>query len=365
MAGLDEVPTPALLLDLDRLERNLRTMAERAAALGVRLRPHAKTHKCGAVARRQVELGARGLTVATLEEAHAFAAAGFEDLTWALPVPFSRIEEARHLAERVDLGLLVDSMEAVDRLEPAGFPFLVWLKIDCGYHRAGVDPALPSSEALARRLSDHPVLRFQGLLTHSGQAYAVPSPDQLAVVAEVERAIMADTAGRWRGAGIAIPAVSVGSTPAMSAARSLEGIDEARPGNYVFYDRMQVRLGSCSPADCAVSVLASVVSSPPGAGHAVVDAGALALSKDPGHPIDRGRGSLGDLWADHAAGTLDPDLRLVALSQEHGVLSGRRPVGDRVRILPHHSCLAVACFDRYHVVRGDEVVAVWPIDRAR
>ena len=365
MAGLDGLPTPALLLDLDRLERNLRTMAERAAALGVRLRPHAKTHKCAEVARRQLELGARGLTVATLEEARSFSAAGFEDLTWALPVPFSRIDEARHLAERVDLGLLVDSMEAVDRLESTGFPFLVWLKIDCGYHRAGVDPALPEAESLARRLAEHPLLRFQGLLTHSGQAYAAADRAELAAVAEHERATLVDAAARWRARGVRVPDVSVGSTPAMSAVRDLSGVDEARPGNYVFYDRMQVSLGSCSPADCAVSVLASVVSSPAGAGHSVVDAGALALSKDPGHPVDRERGSLGDLWADHAAGVFDPDLRLVALSQEHGVLSGRRSVGDRVRILPHHSCLTVACFDRYHVVRGDEVVAEWPIDRAR
>lgn len=365
MAALDGIPTPALLLDLDRLERNLRTMAERATGLGVRLRPHAKTHKCVEIARRQVELGARGLTVATLEEAQAFAAAGFTDLTWALPVPHSRLGEARRLAESVELGLLVDSMESADRLEAEGFPFLVWLKVDCGYHRAGVDPARRESEDLARRLADHPALRFRGLLTHSGQAYAVASPEERAAVAEVERATMVDTAVRWRSAGISVPAVSVGSTPAMTAARSLAGVDEARPGNYVFYDRTQVRLGSCSPADCAVSVLASVVSSPVGARHSVVDAGALALSKDVGHAADRARGSAADVWADHAAALLDPDLHLVALSQEHGILSGRRRVGERVRILPHHSCLTVACFDRYHLVRGDELLGTWPIHRAR
>lgn len=365
MTALDGVPTPALLLDLDRLERNLRAMAERAAGLGVRLRPHAKTHKCVEIARRQVELGARGLTVATLEEARALAAAGFDDLTWALPVPHSRIAETRALAEAVELGLLVDSMESVDRLEAESFPFRVWLKVDCGYHRAGVDPALPEAEALARRLAAHPVLRFQGLLTHSGQAYAVGSPDELPAVAEVERATVVEAAARWRAAGIPVPAVSVGSTPAMSAVRNLDGVDEARPGNYVFYDRTQVRLGSCSPADCAVSVLATVVSSPPGARRSVVDAGALALSKDAGHAADRARGSAADVWADHAAGVLDPDLHLVALSQEHGVLSGRRPVGERIRILPHHSCLTVACFDRYHLVRGDEALGTWPVHRAR
>lgn len=365
MAGLDSIPTPALLLDLDRLERNLAHMADRAAELGVRFRPHTKTHKCTEIARLQVAAGARGLTVATLAEARAFAAAGFHDLTWALPIPFSRVGEAVELARSVELALLVDGMEAIDRLEAEDVPFAVWLKIDCGYHRAGVDPSLPGAEATARRLADHRILRFRGLLTHSGQAYAAGSVDEVSAIAETERRVMVETAESWRAAGIAVPFVSVGSTPAMSAARDLTGVDEVRPGNYVFYDRMQASLGSCRLEDCAVSVLATVVSSPSGARHSVVDAGALALSKDPGHAADRARGSWGDVWEDHAAARLAPDLHLASLSQEHGVLSGRRPVGERLRILPHHSCLAVACFDRYHVVRGEHLVGTWPIHRAR
>ncbi len=359
-----DLATPALLLDLDRLEANLVAMAERCRRLGVRLRPHVKTHKCVEIARRQRELGAVGLTVSTLEEAAAFEAAGFQDLTWALPVPLSRLAEARTLAARVTLRLLVDTSEAVDALEAAGFPFHVFLKVDCGYHRSGVDPARPEALELARRLARSRRLRFAGLLTHSGHAYRARGRAELAAVAEQERSVMASFAERLRGEGLPVPEVSVGSTPALSAATHLDGVTEARPGNYVFYDRMQVGLGACRVEDCALTVLASVVSSPPGADHSVVDAGALALSKDPGLPFAEPP-SLGEVFADVEGGPLAPDLRLVSLSQEHGVLSGRRRLGERLRILPNHSCLAAACFDRYHVVKGGEVVDVWSIHRQR
>ena len=120
MTSLDSLPTPALLLDLDRLDANLRWMAERAERLGVRLRPHVKTHKCVEIARRQLELGARGLTVSTLYEARVFADHGFDDLTWAFPLVPGRLDEAVELAERIDLGLVIDSSAALDALEASG-----------------------------------------------------------------------------------------------------------------------------------------------------------------------------------------------------------------------------------------------------
>ena len=158
-------------------------------------------------------------------------------------------------------------------------------------------------------------------------------------------------------------AASVGSTPAMSAVTSLAGVQEARPGNYAFYDGMQVGLGSCAATDCAVTVLATVVSSQPGAAHCVVDAGALALSKDTAPQLaDAGFGAV---YQDYASGSLLPDGRLTALSQEHGLLSPALPVATQVRILPNHSCLTAACFDEYHVVRGDAIVDHWKIWRGR
>jgi D-serine deaminase-like pyridoxal phosphate-dependent protein len=256
----------------------------------------------------------------------------------------------------------VDSPEAIEALERAGHPFHTWLKIDCGYHRAGVEPTAPAALELARRLAASPTLVFDGLLTHSGHAYHGRNPDEIRTVAEAERRAVAEFRTRLAAEGIAV-AASVGSTPAMAVVTSLEGVQEARPGNYAFYDADQVALGSCSLADCAVTVLASVVSAPPGARHAVVDAGALALSKDAGHPgPDQ---AMGRIYDDYERGTLRTDARLGPLSQEHGIVSAPLPVGTRVRILPNHSCLTVACFDEYHVVDGDRVVDRWKIWRGR
>jgi D-serine deaminase-like pyridoxal phosphate-dependent protein len=361
MVSIHDLPTPALLLDLDVLERNLRRMSERASALGVALRPHIKTHKCLEVAGLQKALGISGITVSTLYEARVFADAGYEDVTWAFPVILTRLAEVAELADRITLRLVVDSTEAVDALEALGRPLHVWLKVDCGYHRAGVDPESPQALALARRLAESPTLIFDGLLTHSGHAYH-GSREEITAVAEQERSVMAGFAERLRGEGIGVPGVSVGSTPAMSAVKDLSGVTEARPGNYCFYDFMQVRLGSCEARDCAVTVLSSVVSSRPDVGHAVVDAGALAMSKDLGGDPSI---SMGEVFSDYVSGTLDSEVRLTSLSQEHGILSVPRPVGSRVRIVPNHSCLTAAMFDEYAVVRGEEVVDRWKIWRGR
>ena len=147
----------------------------------------------------------------------------------------------------------------------------------------------------------------------------------------------------------------------MTAVDQLDGVTEARPGNYAYFDATQVALGSCEAGDCALTVWASVVSS--AHGHAVVDTGALALSKDLGH--GDGRPSMGRLYEDYGAGRLREDARLASLSQEHGVLDAPLPVGTRIRILPNHSCLTNACFDRVHAVRGEDVADVWRVRRER
>lgn len=364
MTSIHQLPTPALLLDLDVLEANLRRMSERAASLGVALRPHVKTNKCIEVAERQRAFGIAGITVSTLYEARVFAEHGFADITWAFPVILSRLDEVRELAGRATLRLVVDSPEAVAALEGLGMPLHVWLKVDCGYHRAGVDPGSPLGLDLARRIAGSPRLTFDGILTHSGHAYYGKSREEIAAVAEEEVRVMAGFAARLRSEGIAVPGVSVGSTPAMSVVESLEGVTEARPGNYAFYDFMQVALGSCGVRDCAATVLATVVSHRPGESTSVVDAGALALSKEAWSGPE-GRETMGEVFADYEAGVLSDGARLVKLSQEHGVVSAALPVGSRVRILPNHSCLAVAQFDEVHAVRGEEVVDRWKIWRGR
>lgn len=369
MTTVSDLPTPALLVELDRLDANIARMQRRADRLGVALRPHVKTHKCVEIARRQRDAGAQGITVSTLAEARAFAFAddGFDDFTWAFPVVPSRLPEAVDLARRVTLRLTLDSPEAVGWVakaaKEAGIQMHVLVEVDSGDGRSGVDPASEGALNLARLVRHSPHLAFDGVLTHGGQSYEARSADEAARVAEDERRAVSLLAGRLRADGIEVPTVSVGSTPGMMAAEHLDGVTEARPGNYAYLDATQVAIGSCRVEDCAATVLATVVSSQPGADHSVVDAGALALSKDvgPGGDLE----GMGRIFSDHATGELEPELRLTSLSQEHGVLSERRPVGERVRILPNHSCLAAACFDRVHAVRGDEVVDVWAVHRER
>jgi D-serine deaminase-like pyridoxal phosphate-dependent protein len=360
-----DVETPALLLHLDVVQRNVKHMADRARRLGVKLRPHAKTHKCVELGRLQLEHGARGLTVATTVEAEVFARAGVRDITWAFPLDPGHIARMCRLA--ADTGatvrVVVDDLDTARALTGSGLH--VWLKVDCGYHRAGVDPASAYALDVARELGRERGFVFDGLLSHSGHAYRTKGRQEAAHVAEGERGIMVGFAGRLRDQGIPVREISVGSTPAMAAVARLDGVTEARPGNYVFYDRTMVLIGCCAPEDVGVTVLASVVSHQPGASHLIVDAGALELSKDAG-PAHVGPQAMGAVRG-------HPELTVATLSQEHGLIraespaaiEGRFSVGERLEIIPNHSCLTVAHFDEYHVVRDGREVDRWKVQRGR
>lgn len=359
----NDLETPALLLHLDVVERNLERMAERARRLGVALRPHAKTHKCVELARRQLAHGATGITVATLAEAEAFVKAGIADLTWAFPIDVTHIPHARRIARRATLRVVTDDLETARAL--AGSGLHVWLKVDCGYHRAGVDPESAYALEVARELARADGLSFDGILSHSGQAYKTTNQAEAAQVAEAERFVMVRFAQRLKLAGILVPGISVGSTPAMAAVEDLSGVSEARPGNYIFYDRTMVLIGCCDAEDVGVTVLATVVSHQPGASQLVVDAGALALSKDTGPAHLALAPSFGAVRG-------HPELTIASLSQEHGVvrgpvhaLDGAFPVGERIEIIPNHSCLTVAHYDHYHVMRDGREIDRWRIERGR
>ena len=367
---LEELKTPAALLDREIVERNTTRMAERIHRLGARLRPHVKTHKCVEVARLQVRGHFGGITVSTLAEARFFAAAGFRDLTYAFPVPLSRIEEAAELGQSVDnLNLLVDHEATFHELEACAaakeIRFPVFLKVDCGYHRAGVDPAREGSVALASKLASSPHLDFRGILTHAGHSYNCRNRDEILTVARQEREVTAHFAEKLRGAGVEVAEVSIGSTPTMSVTDSLEGVTEARPGNYVLYDGFQVAIGSCSREDVAFSILVTVVGEYPEQNKVLINAGGLAFSMDPGpNHVDQGCG-YGTFFTSDGRHAF-PELRLTSISQEHGQVSGMKPIdfkkisiGTQLRVVPNHSCLASALYDRYHVVRESEVEDEW------
>ena len=375
--SLASLPTPALLLDSEILERNLQRMQDHANQLKVRLRPHLKTHKCIQVARWQERLGAQGVTVSTFYEAKQFADAGFTDILWAFPIPPIYATRAAELAGRITFRVLIDSLEAMEHLEKAARSanqkIHTWLKVDCGNHRAGVDPSSPLAEELVRKLNESSILQFDGILSHSGHAYYGKNRDEILAAAREERDVMVALADRLRAKGYRVPSVSVGSTPAVTVIDHYDGVDEIRPGNYAFHDYTMAMLGICGVEDCALTVLTSVISHQPGAKHVITDAGALALSKDLGPTHLANPMGMGPIFEDYDRKRLHAHIHMGSLSQEHGKLvadgpaslDGLFPVGDLARVLEHHSCLAVPHHDEYIVVRGGEIVDRWPILKGR
>lgn len=372
MNDLHELPTPCLVLDVARVRRNAERMSSRIAALGARLRPHVKTHKCVEVARLATNGHNGAITVSTLAEARAFAAHGFNDITYAVPIEPGKFAAALELLQSgVRLGLITDDAEVVTLLnkaaQRAGVTVPLWLDVDIGYHRCGVEPHTPEALAVPQRIADASHLRFAGIITHAGHSYHARSPEELLTIARHERDAMKEFAAQLRAVGLDVPAISIGSTPTASLIDDLDGVDEIRPGNYVFYDAFQATLGSCSFADCALTVLAAVTHRDRTRRRVVLDAGALALSKDRG-PVEFdsacGYGRVLDLAGNELG------LRVDSLSQEHGILLvedaatfDKLKVGARVRILANHSCLAAAQHAHYHVLENDHILDRWEIHR--
>jgi D-serine deaminase-like pyridoxal phosphate-dependent protein len=350
MQTIDELSTPSVLIDLAILERNVGEMQERAKKAGVKLRPHAKTHKSPEVAKLQLSAGASGLTLAKTSEAEVFASLGFDDIFLGYPV-FGTDKARRLLAlsDRVRLAVGVDSLEGAkslgDVFHAAGRKLPVRLKIDCGYHRVGVAPE--RAVDVARRVADLHGLSFAGVFTHGGQGYAGRTPEEVAEAGHVEGRVVAESADAIRSAGLPVEEVSLGSTPTVRSALSERGVTECRPGTYVYNDFSQATLGSCSLEDCAMTILATVVSVP-APDRAVLDAGSKTLSTDPLRPSGGGHGAI-----------LGRKSRISRLSEEHGVIDvvpGETfRVGDRVRVLPNHACIVSNLHDRLVAVRDGRV----------
>jgi len=367
---LETLKTPGLVLDVERVRRNAKQIGQRLKDWGVKLRPHIKTHKCVEVAKIQTEGHSGAVTVSTLAEARAFAQHGFTQITYAIPIEPGKFSEAIGLSRNCDeLALITDDIDVPGLLnaqaKKENVTLSVFLKVDSGYHRCGVEPTTPEALEIPRRITDASNLRFAGILTHAGHSYHSQTHDELLAVARTERDVMAEFGNKLRQEVGDVPIVSVGSTPTITTVDHLQGIDEARPGNYIFYDAFQARLGSCKLEDCALTVLASVVHRDASRRKVIVDAGAIALSKDRG-PVEFdpgcGYGKVLDLEGN--------DLGLVVneMSQEHGVLLAsndnvfdRLKIGTRVRVVANHSCLTAAQHAHYNVLEGGRIVDQWKI----
>ncbi len=370
--NLQQLSTPAALLDGTRLQHNIVRMQSRISALGARLRPHVKTAKCLPVADLQMVAGAQGITVSTLKEAEVFFDAGITDILYAVCISPPKLAQARALCERgCALTVVVDSVAAAQAIVATaalGHAFDVMIEIDTDGHRAGVKPESDLLLDVGRTLHAGGAV-LKGVMTHAGASYECRSVAALQAMAEQERSRCVRAAQRLRAAGLPCPEVSVGSTPTALSAQHLQGVTEVRAGVYVFQDLVMHGVGVCSTDEIALSVLCTVIGHQEEKGWVLVDAGWMAMSRDrgvPDLPLDHGYGAVCD-----EAGALIDGFIMGSANQEHGILcwrdghadaamSTRWPVGTRLRVLPNHACATAAQFPHYEVVAADGSLQRWP-----
>ncbi|MDR5881492.1 alanine racemase [Caballeronia sp. LZ032] len=367
---LAQLDTPAAIIDIARMQRNITAMQARMDALGVKFRPHVKTTKCLDAVRAQIAAGAHGITVSTLKEAEQFFSAGITDILYAVGIAPAKLPRAFALRQRgCDLKIIADNAAAaraiVDYCKAEGASFEVWLEIDTDGHRSGLAPDDDALIDIGRILQEGGI-GVGGVLTHAGSSYELNEPDALAALAAQERDGCVHAAERLRAAGIACRTVSIGSTPTALAATHLEGVDEVRAGVYVFFDLVMANVGACTTDEIALSVLASVIGHQPDKGWVIVDAGWMAMSRDRG--TSKQTRDFGYGLACALDGTPLPGCEVVGANQEHGIiavasgedLTRRFPIGMKLRILPNHACATGAQYPEYHALSSDGSTAVWP-----
>jgi D-serine deaminase-like pyridoxal phosphate-dependent protein len=354
---ITELRTPAVLVDEARVARNIERMQSLASRYGKRLRPHAKTHKSPELARRQIAQGAVGICCAKIGEAEVFADAGIEEIR--IPYPINPVNADRVLAllDRTHLSFIVDHLDVARgwsrAIHGGGQQVDVLVKVDVGFHRCGIDPERLESAEFVAAVAALPGLRFRGLLSHAGHAYGSGSSSDACTIAKSEARTLTGLAARVRELGVEVEEISVGATPTARFSAEQGGITELRPGNYVYFDRAQVSLGAATWDDCALTVLARVVSRPAD-DRIILDCGSKTLTTDlacggsvPGH---------GAVCQALDMPTPNDSLTIERLSEEHAIVRVRgqgTPLvpGDLVRVIPNHSCVVSNLMDAVWLVR--------------
>jgi D-serine deaminase-like pyridoxal phosphate-dependent protein len=349
------ITKPTLIIDKVKTFSNITRMAEKVSRSpgNINFRPHFKTHQSAEVGEWFSELGVTSIAVSSVDMAQYFASHGWQDIAIALLVNPRQIDSIIQLARSVKLSLLLDTVETAqllqNRMNQAGTSIGIWIKIDTGYHRTGLDWSNNNKILeVAQTISASPCLQYQGLLTHAGHSYHVHSREEL-------KQIYDDTVDKLNGIrdfltdnGITGTKLSFGDTPTCSIVDEFRGIDEVRPGNFAYYDVMQLYLGACRSEDISVAVACPVIGRYQDRNEIVIYGGAVHLSHDSVNcelsdqcfglvalPIDEG-----NTW-----GTVVPDTYVTSVSQEHGIIHTSRDffnrvkVGDLLMILPIHSCL--------------------------
>jgi len=351
--NIRELATPAPLIDVDIMARNIERAAQMCRAARVDYRPHAKTHKIPVLAHQQLRAGAVGITCAKIGEAEVMARDGLRDIFIAYPViTCKQFHRLAALSMSVNLSVGVDSLEVAKAMsqfcEHQRISFNILLEIDTGHHRCGVVPE--RAEEVAEILVTLHGLRLKGIFTHEGQVYLPGPQEQRLALARQAGQALADVGRRLIARGFSIETVSVGSTPALDAACRSQGVTENRPGTNIFNDCTQVHLGACRWEDCALTYYCTVVSRP-APDRAIIDGGSKTFSSD----------RLSD-WPHVGAVVGYPKTRFTFASEEHGILrlegdSARAlEIGDRLRVIPSHACGSINLHDHVYLTRGEDVV---------
>jgi D-serine deaminase-like pyridoxal phosphate-dependent protein len=359
---ITDLPTPSVLIENSRVDANLARMQTTATARGLRLRPHAKTHKSIVMARRQLDAGAVGICCAKLGEAEVFAAAGIDDIR--LPYPLNPVNADRILAlmDRTRISFIVDHEQVArgwsDAMNAAGREVEVLVKVDVGFHRCGIDPEASGAADFVARIARLPGLKFRGLLSHAGHGYGAQSDNDAEAIAANEAQILTRLAGQVRKLGVAVDEISVGATPTVRFSVNQPDVTEIRPGNYIYFDRTQVALNAARWEECALTVLARVVTRP-AEDRIIIDSGSKTLTNDLARGWTETPG-YGAIMTSLDAAQPDAALNIERLSEEHATVRVKGTTtlqpGDLVRVVPNHSCVVSNLVDAAWLVDGDNVV---------
>ncbi|XP_019615073.1 PREDICTED: uncharacterized protein LOC109462877 [Branchiostoma belcheri] len=359
---IPDLDTPALLLDIRKVQRNASTMVQRCQDMGVSLRPHMKTHKTIEAGEIMTNGTKRHIVVSTLAEAEFYAGAGFDDVLFATPLTQDKVQRCARLVTQLEqFHVMIDSSAGLDAIKStplSGKQWSVFLKVDCGYGRAGVSHDSVEGVELVRSVVSTPGVQFAGLYAHCGDSYHSDSPQEVKAVGHRTAQNILTFAARLKQEGIECPTVSIGSTPTCSQpADSMGQLTEVHPGNYIFYDVQQSLLGSCTLEDIAVQVMTRVIGHYPGKNHMLVDCGWTALSLHSFGQLPTGFGIIDG----------HPELKLSSMTQEVGKVHAvegtldfdKYPIGTVLKILPYHACATACMHPRYYVHSGEDIVAVW------
>jgi D-serine deaminase-like pyridoxal phosphate-dependent protein len=365
---LGDLPTPQVLIDHHRARRNIDRVQSMATSAGQSLRPHSKTHKSPIVARWQIDRGAVGICCAKVGEAEVMAAAGISNIRLPYPINPSNAPRILALMERgASISLIVDHLDVATgwsaAMHRAGRTLDVLIKVDVGFHRCGIDPG-GDPLGFIRTIAGLKGLRLRGLLSHAGHAYHATSEAELRATAAAEASTLAALKAQAVKSGVDCGEISVGATPTLRFSVGQVGVTELRPGNYVYFDRTQVALGAASLDDCALTVLATVVTKHDG--RIILDCGSKTLTNDGARGIATAGGFGAVLIGDGSASRqIDESLLVERLSEEHATVkvvgSTALQPGDRVRIVPNHSCVVSNLVDAVQLVEGDRVIDTLPV----